>query len=55
MAKQKACQQHRKRETESLSAAQEEALNTNPARKIYHKNISNKCKLCGTMWRMFCT
>ena len=54
MAKQKACQQHRKRETESLSAAQEEALNTNPVRKIY-KNISNKCKLCGTMWRMFCT
>ena len=32
-------------ETESLlSAAQEQALNTNVVRKIY-KNVSNKCRL----------
>ena len=38
-----------KRETESLlSAAQEQALNTNSVRKIYHENVSNKCRLCGT-------
>ena len=38
-----------KRETESLlSAAQEQALNTNSVRKIYHKDLSNKCRLCGT-------
>ena len=31
-------------ETESLlSAAQEQALNTNSVRKIYHKNVSDKC------------
>ena len=27
---------------------QEEALNTNSVRKIYHENVSNKCRLCGT-------
>ena len=38
-----------KREAESLlSAAQEQALNTNSIRKFYHKDISNKCRLCGT-------
>ena len=38
-----------KQETESLlSAAQEQALNTNSVRKIYHKDVSNKCRLCGT-------
>ena len=38
-----------KRETESLlSAAQEQALNTNPVGKFYHKDVSNKCRLCGT-------
>ena len=36
-----------KREIESLlSVAQEQALNTNSVRKIYHKDVSNKCKLC---------
>ena len=37
-----------------------QALNTNSVRKIYHKDVSNKCRLCGThvenalhMWRMF--
>ena len=38
-----------KREIESLlSTAQEEALNTNSVRKFYHKDVSNKCRLCGT-------
>ena len=38
-----------KRETESLlSAAQEQVLNTNSVRKIYHEEVSNKCRLCGT-------
>ena len=38
-----------KRETESLlSAAQEQVLNTNSVRNIYHENVSNKCRLCGT-------
>ena len=37
-----------KRETESLSTAQEQALNTNSVRKNYHKDISNKLRLCGT-------
>ena len=38
-----------KRETENLSsAAQKQALNTNSVRKIYHKDVSNKCWLCGT-------
>ena len=38
-----------KRETESLlSAAQEQAVKTNSVRKIYHKNVSNKCRLGGT-------
>ena len=27
---------------------QEQALNTNSVRKIYHENVSNKCRLCGT-------
>ena len=37
-----------KRETEKLLlAAQEQALNTNSIRKIYHKVVSNKCRLCG--------
>ena len=36
-------------ETESLlSAAQEQDLNTNSVRKIYHKNVSNKFRLCGS-------
>ena len=36
-------------ETEKLlSAAQKEALNTKSIRKIYHKDVSNKCGLCGT-------
>ena len=39
-----------KRETESLlPAAQEQALNTNSVRKIYHENVSNKCRLCETL------
>ena len=38
-----------KQETESLlSAAPEQGLNTNSVRNIYHKAVSNKCKLCGT-------
>ena len=38
-----------KRETESLlSVAEEQTLNTNSVRKIYHKEVSNKCRLCGT-------
>ena len=38
-----------KPETENLlSAAPEQALNTNSVRKIYHKDVSNKEKLCGT-------
>ena len=38
-----------KRGTESLlSAAQEQALNTNLVRINYHKDVSNKCRLCGT-------
>ena len=38
-----------KGETESLlSAAQEQALSTNSVTKIYHKDVSNKCRLCGT-------
>ena len=36
-------------ETESLlSAAQEQALNTNSVKKFCHKDASNKCRLCGT-------
>ena len=36
-------------ETESLlSAAQQQALNTNSLRKMYHANVSNKCRLCRT-------
>ena len=31
-----------------LSAAQKQALNTNSVRKIYNKDVSNKCWLCGT-------
>ena len=31
-----------------LSAAPEQALNTNSIGKIYHKDVSNKCRLCGT-------
>ena len=38
-----------KRKTECLlPAAQEQALNTNPVRNIYHENVSNKYRLCGT-------
>ena len=38
-----------KQETESLlSAAQEQALNTNSVTKIYYKDVPNKCRLCGT-------
>ena len=38
-----------KRERERLlSAAQEQALNTNSVRKIYHKDVWNKCRLCET-------
>ena len=38
-----------KREIESLlSAAQEQALNTNSVRKSYHKDVSKKCRLCAT-------
>ena len=38
-----------KRVTESLlPAAQEQALNTNSVRKIYHMDVSNKCRLCRT-------
>ena len=38
-----------KRETESLlSAAQEQALNTNSVSEIYHKDVSNKCGLYET-------
>ena len=36
-----------KRETEGLlSAAREQSWNTNSVRKIYHKDVSNKCGLC---------
>ena len=36
-----------KRETEGLlSAAREQSWNTNSIRKIYHKDVSNKCGLC---------
>ena len=31
-----------------LSAAQEQVLNTNSVREIYRKDVSNKCRLCGT-------
>ena len=38
-----------KRETESLfSATHVQALNTNPVKKICHKYVLNKCRLCGT-------
>ena len=46
-----------KRETESLLSTvleqalntnSEQALNTNSVRKIYHKDVSNKCRLCRT-------
>ena len=38
-----------KRETENLlSVAQEQALNTYSVGKNYHKDVSNKCRLCGT-------
>ena len=38
-----------KRKKENLlSAAQKQALNTNSVRKINHKDVSNKCRLCGT-------
>ena len=34
-----------KRETESLlSTAQEQTLNTKSVRKMYHKDVSNKCR-----------
>ena len=37
-----------KRKTKSLlSAAQEQAINTNLVRKNYHKDVSNKFTLCG--------
>ena len=34
-----------KRETES---SEEQALSTNSVRKVYIKDVSNKCRLCGT-------
>ena len=38
-----------KRETKSLLlAAQKQALNTNLVGRIYYKDVSNKCRLCGT-------
>ena len=36
-------------ETERLLlAAKKKALNTNSIRKIYHKDVSNKCRVCGS-------
>ena len=43
-------------ETESLfPEAQDQALNTNSVRKIYHKDVSNKCGYVEHIWKMFCT
>ena len=40
---------HLEREIESmLSAAQEQALNTNSVRKIYHTDVFNKCRSSGS-------
>lgn len=40
---------HLEREIESmLSAAQEQALNTNSVRKIYQTNVFNKCRSSGS-------
>ena len=45
-----------KRDTESLlSAAQEQALNTNSVREIYHKDVSINADHVEHMWRMFRT
>ena len=39
---------NRKRETESFfSAVQEKASNSNLLRKMYHKYVTNKCRLSG--------
>ena len=44
-----------KLETESLlSAAQEQALNANAVRRIYHKEVTY-VGYVKRMWRMFCT
>ena len=44
-----------KRETESLlPAAQEQALNTNSVRKIYHKMSQINAGYVEHMWRIFC-
>ena len=45
-----------KQESESLlSAAQEQVLNFNAVKKSYHKDVSNKYRLCRTHIENFCT
>ena len=42
-----------KRNRSFLSVAKEHVTNTNVIRKIYHKDVSNKCRYVDHIWRMF--